>query len=526
VTTVVLATVGLGLNLRAWILLGPHLHDRFHVAPRTYVLLAGLPLLVAALVRLPVGVLTDRYGSRLMFPFVSLCAAAAVFVLGLAGSLPVAVVAGAMAGIGGTAFVVGATLVSRAVPYGRRGLALGVFSSGPTLAVAASALSRGVDPAGRQAAVVLGVLLVCFAGLAALLLRDDTARGAGSPVRRCVEMVRLASGTTLSLLYGLALGGIVAIAVYLPVYLAKVFHMAWFNALAAAGVAVGLAGLARLAGGWWTDRRPTARLLLICYAAAAALCLVVALAPRTWWITAPAMAAIAVCEGAAAGVLLALIGKAVRPETAGAVIGVTGAAAALGAVALPMGLVAVERLTLSYAAGWILLGVALLAIAVYVHGHGLHIGLGLPVRFEPAPSATAMTVAVVGVPDTWFGAAAVVARLAELAASDELVVVYGSDEPPRPRLNANVLVAGLRDRLPRYSVVAIDLPLHSWARGRLAALLREFVDAGTIAVAVTSLADLRGVAAELSSYLNADRVLTISYSLARGAHAHEVWNRG
>src|SRR5207245_1612247 len=81
--------------------------------------------------------------------------------------------------------------------------------------------------------------------------------------------------------------------------------------------------------------------------------------------------------------------------------------------------------------------------------------LGLAVRFEPPPSPTAMTVAVVGESDTRWGAAPIVARLAELAASDELVVVYGSDEPARPRLGANVLLVGLRDRLPRHSVVAL-----------------------------------------------------------------------
>jgi NNP family nitrate/nitrite transporter-like MFS transporter len=61
--TLALATLGLGLNLRASVLLGPHLHDRFRVGPGAYAVLVGLPLLVAALVRLPVGVLTDRYGA-------------------------------------------------------------------------------------------------------------------------------------------------------------------------------------------------------------------------------------------------------------------------------------------------------------------------------------------------------------------------------------------------------------------------------------------------------------------------------
>ena len=73
-----LVTVGLGLNLRASILLGPHLHERFGVTPGWYLVLIGLPVLVAALVRLPVGVLTDRYGVRVMFPAVSVVAACCI----------------------------------------------------------------------------------------------------------------------------------------------------------------------------------------------------------------------------------------------------------------------------------------------------------------------------------------------------------------------------------------------------------------------------------------------------------------
>jgi len=61
--TLAIATVGLGLNLRAWTLLGPRLAQRSEVGLADYVLLMALPLLVAALVRLPVGVLTDRYGA-------------------------------------------------------------------------------------------------------------------------------------------------------------------------------------------------------------------------------------------------------------------------------------------------------------------------------------------------------------------------------------------------------------------------------------------------------------------------------
>jgi MFS transporter, NNP family, nitrate/nitrite transporter len=523
--TLVVATLGLGLNLRASILLGPHLHERFGVGPGAYVLLIGLPVLAAALVRLPVGVLTDRYGERVMFPTVSLAAAAAVFGLGLADWLPAAVIAGTAAGVaGGAAFVVGAALVSRTFPYGRRGRALGVFGLGAAVAGALSAISRGFDPDGRQAALVLGGLLVGFAGLAALVLRDPVAVGrVGAPIRTCVEMVRLASATSVSLLYVLALGGIVSMVVFLPIYLATAFRVQWFHALAATGTVVVLASVARLVGGWWTDRRPTARLLMVCYGVAAGLCLVAALAPGLWWLAASVIAGIAVCDGLASGALLALIGKAARADSAGAVMGVTGAAGALGALLPPLLFAGVHALTHTYSTAWALLAAVLLAAALYVRTHGLCIGLGLAVKFEPEPSPTRMTVAVLGESDTRWGAAAVVSRLAELAASDELVVVYETDDRARPRLGPHAFAAGLRDRLPRHSVVVVRIAEDPDALGRDALLLGEYVEAGTLAIAVTPrTVDPRNVAAELSIYLHADRVLMVSYTTAEGAELQAV----
>jgi len=519
--TLVVATLGLGLNLRASILLGPHLHDRFGAGPGAYAVLVGLPLLVAALVRLPVGVLTDRFGARVMFPAVSLAAAASVIGMGSADSRPAVVVAGAAAGVAGAAFAVGAALVSRTAPYGRRGRALGIFGLGVAIAGLLSALSRWFDLEGRQAAILLGASLIGFAVLAWTVIRDPVKPArTRSPVRECAELIRLASASSLTFLYVLALGGIVSVAVYLPVYLGTAFHFEWFHAVVFTGIIVILAAVARLAGGWWTDRNPTARLLMLCYGAAAALCLVGALAPRTWWVVAPMIAAIAVCDGIASGALLALIGKAARPDDVGAVMGVTGAAGAVGALLPPLLLVGVDRLSHSATAAWTLLAALLLAAALYVRTHGLSIGLGLALRFEPEPGPTAMTIAVVGESDTRLGAAAVVARLAELATSDELVVVYGAGEQARPRITAHALAAGLRDRLPRHSVVAVRVAPDPQTLGRDALLLGEYLETGTVTIAVAPAAHMHDVAADLALFLQADRVLVVSYTPAEGAELH------
>jgi hypothetical protein len=133
-----------------------------------------------------------------------------------------------------------------------------------------------------------------------------------------------------------------------------------------------------------------------------------------------------------------------------------------------------------------------------------------------------MTVAYLGEPDTRLGAAAVVTRLAELATSDELVVVYGADERPRPGLSAQALAAGLRNRLPRHSVVAIPTTRETEELGRDALVLGEYVDAGSLAIAVTPAPGLRSVAADLSIYLQADRVVMISFSPEQGAVLRQV----
>jgi MFS family permease len=259
---------------------------------------------------------------------------------------------------------------------------------------------------------------------------------------------------------------------------------------------------------------------------AAFLCLVLAAAPGRWWLIVAALAAIGVCDGLASGALLALIGKSAPSGAVGAVMGAAGAAAALGTLVIPLLLAAVNAVTRSFTPAWMLLALVLFAGASYVRTNGLRIGLGLPVRYEPEPSPTAMTVAVVAGADIHLGAAAaVVGRLAELAMSDELIVVYGADESPRPRRTSNVLLDGLRYRLPRHQVVAVPVAAGGSALG-LAAPIGEFVEAGTVPIAVTPTADARGVAAEVCSYLRADRLLMVHYTPAVGAGLDEVWRRG
>jgi hypothetical protein len=120
-----------------------------------------------------------------------------------------------------------------------------------------------------------------------------------------------------------------------------------------------------------------------------------------------------------------------------------------------------------------------------------------------------MTIAMVDEPETALGAAYVAARLAGLAASDELVVVYGSDGR-EPALSPPPMMMGLRRLLPRHTVIVLQTAPRDFVRTHEAMLLDELLDLGVLPIVVTPSVAGPWVAAELHRRLRADRVLTVA----------------
>jgi hypothetical protein len=129
------------------------------------------------------------------------------------------------------------------------------------------------------------------------------------------------------------------------------------------------------------------------------------------------------------------------------------------------------------------------------------------------PSADAgtatLTVAIVREPDVRQAPDAIVARLSELAVNDELVVVYGSHTRPQQPIS-NAVVDGLRERLPRYTVVGLNVAPDAAPLIRTCALLDEFMEIGSLPVVVAPAPTVVEVATELAAYLRADRMVQVS----------------
>ena len=93
-------------------------------------LLVGTPILTGSLVRLFLGVWTDQYGGRIVFPLTMLASAASTFLLSYAHTYPLMLLAALGLGLAGGGFAVGIAYVSKWYPQEKQGSALGFFGMG------------------------------------------------------------------------------------------------------------------------------------------------------------------------------------------------------------------------------------------------------------------------------------------------------------------------------------------------------------------------------------------------------------
>ena len=262
-----LGTISFALCFAAWGLISafaPEFRKIFQLTATQTSLLIAAPVLLGSLARLPMGMLTDRLGARLVFStLMALCAVPAVLVP-LAGSFSQLILVGFFLGLAGSSFSVGVGYVSRWAPADKQGGALGVY---------------GLGNIGQSAAVFLGPVLAGFFGWQSIYrgmavglvvwaaVFAILARNAPSVKRPAsvAEMVKVLSrerlAWLLAMFYFLTFGGFVAFAIYLPLLLRDDFGMSVTDAgFRAAGFVV-LATLLRPVGGWLSDRIGGARVL-------------------------------------------------------------------------------------------------------------------------------------------------------------------------------------------------------------------------------------------------------------------------
>lgn len=227
--------------------------------------LIGVPVLTGSLMRLPVGLLTDRYGGKIVYLGVMLFAAISVYMVSFATSYWSFLMFGLLFGMSGAAFAVGIAFSSMYFPKNKQGFALGVFGVGNAGAAAttlgAPALLDRLTHSGsylegwRGLPQIYSVALLVMTALFAMFTKNRKVEAASQKTVK--EMLKPLSDIRVwrfGIYYFLVFGAFVALSQWLVPYYLNVYSMN----LATAGLLASIfslpSGVVRALGGWVSDK--------------------------------------------------------------------------------------------------------------------------------------------------------------------------------------------------------------------------------------------------------------------------------
>ncbi len=227
--------------------------------------LIGIPVLTGSIMRLPVGVLTDKYGGRIVFGLLLLLSAIPTYFLSYATSYTGFLLGSLGFGLSGASFAVGIAYTSLWFKKERQGTALGIFGAGN----AGSALTSIGAPwlllyltdngenlgAWRTMPRLYAGALIVMAILFFLLTKSKKVQhGQELTLTQRLAPLRYTRVWRFGLYYFVVFGGFVSLAQWLIPYYVSAYGMT----VALAGIMASIfsfpSGVIRALGGWLSDR--------------------------------------------------------------------------------------------------------------------------------------------------------------------------------------------------------------------------------------------------------------------------------
>lgn len=132
-TVLAMNTLAFTVNFAVWTMfsvLGVKIKADLGLNETEFGLLVATPILTGSLIRLPIGLMTDRYGGRIVFFIQMLLVAVPIYGLAFASLYWHYLVLGLFVGVAGGSFAVGIAYTSAWFPPDKQGTAMGIFGAG------------------------------------------------------------------------------------------------------------------------------------------------------------------------------------------------------------------------------------------------------------------------------------------------------------------------------------------------------------------------------------------------------------
>ena len=221
-------------------------------------LLTAMPVLSGSLIRVPLGIWTDKYGGRIVMAILLAVTVPAIWMMSYATELWHFLVIGLVLGLAGGSFSVGTPYVARWFPKNRQGLAMGIFGAGNS----GAAVNKFVAPAlvvafgwtmvpKVYAAIMLGTLVVFWLGSA-----SNPAHLVPSHVKFTDQLKALKDPRVLKYCqyYSIVFGGYVALSLWMVQYYVGEYGLDIRIAALLAACFSLPGGVLRAVGGYMSDK--------------------------------------------------------------------------------------------------------------------------------------------------------------------------------------------------------------------------------------------------------------------------------
>jgi NNP family nitrate/nitrite transporter-like MFS transporter len=363
--TVLCAFLYFSLSCMAWMLigaLGNTLAVEFHLSPFQKGLMVATPVLGGAILRIAMGVLTDRIGAR-RTALVGLGATMLPLLLGWlwVSSYGQLLLVGLLLGVPGASFAAALPMASRWYPPRFQGLVLGIAGAGNSGIALATFFGPRLSLAlGWESVFGLSLIPVALtAAMVWLLGRDAPGQPPARPLREYAAQLRTRDAWWFCIFYAVTFGGFVGLSSFLSIF----FRDQYGVGVIQAGNIATLCGVAgsfiRPLGGHLADRFGGIRMLLLIYFA-----LTMVMGGMAWLPPlsgALALMFLSMCLlGMGNGAVFQLVPLR-YPREIGVMTGLVGAAGGIGGFLLPTLLGSLMGATGTFAGAFLLFALAGLA---------------------------------------------------------------------------------------------------------------------------------------------------------------------
>lgn len=258
-------TVAFAVNFAVWTMfsvIGIKIKDELGLNNTEFGLLVATPILTGSLVRLPLGLLTDRFGGRIVYFIQMILVAIPTYGLSFATEYWQYLAIGLFVGLAGGSFAIGIAYTSAWFPKERQGTAMGIFGAGNAGAAITNLVAPLIVVASGWRAVpeIYSIAMLVMAVLFWFTTYPDPLQQERKKNKTHValadQLAPLADARVwrFGLAYYFVFGGFVALALWLPKYYVGEYGLSLTDAALITIFFTLPSGLIRALGGWMSDK--------------------------------------------------------------------------------------------------------------------------------------------------------------------------------------------------------------------------------------------------------------------------------